>query len=629
MTIDLRRAILAVLLLLLLTTAASAHGGAFRGPRGVTPGSRIPSDPPAAPGPTTPPRRGPITPPKAPGHPGPGAAPGPVSQPERPPAPATPARPTTPQGRPVGTPAAGPGISHWVYWWNLNRERILSLRSLQAARLRASTTESSPHFLGEGGDRNVRASESAEARRAIISALLTAAEDDNPDVATGAILALGKAGDPAAIPLLTKLVDQKTADRTVPESAALALGMIGVPEHGVRAFLTAVARDEKRPWRTRAFATLGLGFHDDAGAIPSLMSLWRRKAPHNEIAASALLAIGLIGDEILVPDLAEALSGHPGRRERDDQLRAHTAAALGMIRSRAALPALMRSLGDPEKQVRRQATLSIATMAGPEDETVIKLLLYVLGKDRDSQTRAFAAVALGEIGSPKAADSLLYAYRKGDGVVVPYAALGLALLARNSEADGVSERIVPFLRAQFMERKNVDLRGALALSLGIAGDRQAIEPLTRILQASGAPTLRGHVAVGLGLLGATEAAPALRKALTERSDPAIKREIALALGLLGDREATAVLIDLVRSGRTEYVRGSAATAVGRLVSTTSALQLVEVLRDSGNSNTTRAFVAVALGLALDRHEVPLLSRVGEHYNYRMVVASVTELLTFL
>jgi len=623
MTIDLRRATLAVLILLLLTTIATAHGGAFRGPRGVTPGSRVPSDMPSPPGPTAPPGDGPITPPQSPGNPGP------VSQPERPPAPATPPRPASPRGRLGGTPVSGPSLSHWVYWWNLNRERILNLRSLQAARLRASSTESSPHFLGEGGDRNVRQSDSEEARQAIVAALLTAAEDDNADVATGAILALGKAGDPTAIPLLTKLVDRKSADRTVRESAALALGMVGTSDHGVRAFLVEVTRDEKRRWRTRAFATLGLGFLDDAGAIPSLMSLWRGKAPHNEVSASALLALGLVGDEILVPDLAEALSGRPERREKDDQLRAHTAAALGMIRSRAAIPALMRSLRDPEKQVRRQATLSIAAMAGPEDETVVKLLLHVLAKDRDSQTRAFAAVALGEIGSPKAADHLLYAYRKGDGVVVPYAALGLALLARNAKADGVSERIVPFLRAQFLERKNVDLRGALALSLGIVGDREAVEPLVKLLKKPGDPTLRGHVAVGLGLIGAKEAAPALRKALTDRSDPTVKREIALALGLLGDREATAVLIDLVKNGRTEYVRGSAATAVGRLVSTAAALELVEVLKDPRNPNTTRAFVAVALGLALDRHEVPLLSRVGEHFNYRMVVASVAELLTFL
>jgi HEAT repeat protein len=631
---QIRRAVLALLVLSLLTPAVLAHGGSFRGPGGITPGSRFPVDPSPTtpgqktPGPITPPDpgsgTGPITPPDLPSQPGTG----PIDTPRAVPGSGGQTAPATPPGR-AGPLPQGPGLEHWIFWWTLNRERILNLRALQASRLRSRTAKTSPHFMGESGGRNARNEAGGDGRAQIITALLAAAEDSNADVATGAIIALGKAGDPAAIPPLMKLVGKNSADASIPESAVLALGMIGESSLGVRTFLIEVASDRQQRVRTRAFAALGLGFLSDPGAIPALMTEYHGRHRSNDVPASALVALGLLGDEIIVPDLSAALSGRLNHRETDDQRRAFIATALGMIRSRAALPALDRALMDREVEVRRQAVLSIGALARPDDAQVVGHLLKLLGGERDSQTRAFAAVSLGEIGAPGAADALLYAYRKGDALVVPYAALGLALLARNSPADGLAERIVPFLRAELLERKNSDLRGALALATGIAGDREAVPALRKILTREGNPTLRGHAAMALGLIGAEEAIEDLRKALTDRADPDAQREIALALGLLGDREAAAILISLVKNGRSEYVRGSAAMAIGRLADPTIARQLVEVLSDKSSPATTRAFVAVALGFSLDRHDVPLLSRIGEHLNHRMVVAAVAEVLTFL
>ena len=273
--------------------------------------------------------------------------------------------------------------------------------------------------------------------------------------------------------------------------------------------------------------------------------------------------------------------------------------------------------------------LSIGALARPEDQQTLKYLVQVLSTDRDPQVRGFAAIALGETGAPKAADALLYAYRKGDALVVPYAALGLALVARNAEDPALSERIRPFLRGQLLERGNTDLKGALAVALGIAQDRASVKPLLALLRGQGDPYLRGHAAVALGLIGAEEAIPSLRKILTERGSPEVQREVALALGLLADREAVALLTDLVRDGRTEYVRGSAASALGRLATPAAAEALREVLDNERNPATTRAFVAVALGLVMDPHPVPLLARLGEHFNHRMATESVAEVLTFL
>lgn len=601
--------------LLLLSSPVFAHGGSWRGPGWPPPSQGVPTDPGAPRTPTLPGDPGTPTPPPLPGNPG---------------VPTNPGGPTLP-GAPVPprrTPSAGPDLSHWTVWWSLNRERLLDLRALQTERLRARTNAAGPFFFGDGRDEAPEEGASDEARRAILDALLAAAGEKNADVASGAVVALGKAGAERVLPRLKELVDDERADATVNESAALAMGMVGGGAE-TRTFLIDVMTDGRRRTRTRAFAALGLGFLGDPGAIPALVSQSRQKEAQRDVPSCALLALGLLGEEMLVPDLGQGLSGRPGRREADDLLRAYHAAALAGIRSAEAIPSLLTALRDGDENVRRQAVLALASVAGPEDEEVVKILLYVLGSDRDSQTQCFAAVALGEIGSPLAADALLYAFRKGESAIVPYAALGMGLLARNAADTAVSERIVPFLRAQLAERANHDLQGALAVSLGIARDAAAARPLTKMLDDEGDPELRAHLAIALGLIGDREAAPALRRALEDRSSPSLQREAALALGLLADSEAVEILTKLVREGTTEYVRGSAATALGRLASPEAAEALREILVDQDAPDTTRAFVAVALGLVLDRHPVPILSRLGDHLNQRMATAAVAEVLTLL
>jgi len=622
-----KTALLALTAIVLLTGIADAHGGRWQGP------------------PNSPPRRGPMDPmprPKLPGDPPPPppppsrTTPPPKKENNPPPTPEFDPTQPPPNASPEGTPRtsrrtspSSPGLSHWTYWWNLNREPLLQLRKMQQERLAARTASDSPIFLGPGKGRRTVDPGAREARDAIVNALLDAARDGNKDVATGAIIALGKSGDVRATSLLMELAVDKNAHGTVNESAVLALGLLVNRAPDVRIFLTKIAGIRRHAVRTRAFALLGLGYLGSPGAVPVLVRSARRAGTPRDLSGAAVIGMGLLGDEIVVPELSAWLSGRPSRRLADGVLRAHCAAALGMIRSRSALPALLRSLRDRDAEVRRQAVLSLGALLDPEDEAGLKALIHHMGNDKDSQTRAFAAVALGETGAPVAGDALLYAYRKGDSTVVPYAALGMALLARNAESAAVSERVVPVLRKQFADRGSADRRGALAISLGIAGDTKAVKPLLKALEDTSDPGLRAHVAIALGLIGSDEARPALREALREKTSPDLQREAAIALGLLGDREAVTVLDRLVRNGRTEYVRGSAALALGRLATPETAESLRAYLADRGNPGTTRAFVAVALGLVLDRAEVPKLSRIGDHLNHRMATAALIEVLTLL
>jgi len=525
-------------------------------------------------------------------------------------------------------PSAPPGPSTWSSTWKLNREQILKLRELQEDRLKARTPSTSPHFFGDGDGSASREERKSEAWNAILDTLMEAAREKHPDVSTGAVVALGKAGDPRALPLLMELVKDDRVHHTVNESAALAIGMIGEGGLEVRQFLERTVADPTRRTRTRALAAVGLGFLGDPGAIPALMSFVHGKEKSRDVPTCSILAVGLLADEMLVPDLAQALSGPIHLREKDDFLRAYHGAALGIIGSRTAIPALIRSLRDKEVEVRRQAAMSLAALAGPEDKDVSEALVRTMKTDRDHGVQAFCAIALGEIGTPEP-EALLWAYREGNPTLVPYAALAMGLWARRGTDPEIAGKIRTILHRDFVREGNLNKRGALTVALGVSGERKAIPDLLKLLRSKSEPGVRSHAAIALGLIGAEEAIPDLRKLLTERASPALQHESAIALSLMGDRGATQILLKLVREGSSEYVKGSAAAALGRLADLDTAMVLREILADKTNQAMTRAFVAVALGKAMDRRPYPILSRIGTHLNHSMAVDAVLEMLTIL
>jgi HEAT repeat protein len=426
-----------------------------------------------------------------------------------------------------------------------------------------------------------------------------------------------------------RLVGNRNADKTVRESSALALGMLATKDPDICTFLGDVAADQNQERRTRAFAALGLGFNGDIGAIPALMSRARAKEKNRDVPACAILALGLLGDEIVVPDLSRNLGGRADRRMKDDILRAYNGAALALIRSRAALPALLTALSDKDIEVRRQAALSLGAIAKPEDAAVIKKLSSVLQTDKNVAVKAFAAFALGEIGNESSVQILMHAYRFGDGFVPHYCTLALAVIGRKTKDSELRGQLTKFIRGELRRRGSNDMRGVLATAVGIIGDMEAIKDIMKIVNSRSDPTLRAHAVLTVGLLNHRAALPVLREILKERSSPVLMRETALTLGIMGDSEANRILIKLVKEGSSEYIRGSAAISLGRLATPDTAQELVKLLTDEKGKNMTRAFAAVALGLALDRDPVPVLSKLGDHLNHFMVVAALGEALTLL
>ena len=102
----------------------------------------------------------------------------------------------------------------------------------------------------------------------------------------------------------------------------------------------------------------------------------------------------LRADESLDP-LIDALSN------RKKNIRLHAATLLGAINDPKAIPALIETLKDNNKLVRREASTALSRMGEPAVDPLIDIL-----EDDDWRVRGAAAWALGNLGDEKAIPAL-------------------------------------------------------------------------------------------------------------------------------------------------------------------------------------------------------------------------------
>lgn len=619
-----RRTLLAVAAtaaVLALASEALAHGGQYQpppppGPRGWVPPGRQPLGPgTGGPGkglppttPSTPPSGGPTT-----GGPGPVTGPstggGPLTGPGT-------GTPTTPPPRPVNVPGAL-SKDHWTRWWYANRSFVIDLHARAGEKNRVVTP-------GRG-----TTTEAELWRAKAEDALLRALEDRDEDVASAAAIALGKAGDPGVAPRLRELMLNKKRQLPVREAAALALGLVGVEKdvksaRETRRALESIAASRKAQQRLRGMAVYAMGLRTDAGSVPFLLDVAGSNAPTWDVPAAGASALGLAANEMTFEDLVRLLQGPKRLKKRETIARVYAAHGLACAGDPAAIPALRKAALDKEEQVRRAAVLALGALASPDDAETAKILHWVINRDKDTVTRNMAALSIGRIGDPGAERALRYWFKKGKGRHQPFAALGLGLLARKNDDPGIPK----LLAKEFDRRANADLRGSLAIALGLAGDPSHAKVL-RSACGGGNPDVQAHAAVALGLLGDKASAPVMREMLRNQGNPVIVREAALGLGLLGDRASIKVLVNIVERGNGVFERGSAAIALGRIGGSESATALTDLLSDEDRPAIARAMGAVGLGLLLDRTEGRGLHRLGADLNWYVQTSTIEEILTIL
>ncbi|WP_432645675.1 HEAT repeat domain-containing protein [Methanobrevibacter sp.] len=112
------------------------------------------------------------------------------------------------------------------------------------------------------------------------------------------------------------------------------------------------------------------------------------------VVEDALGQLEIKGSEAL-DDLIGALS------HRKKNVRLHVATLLGAINDERAIPALIETLNDNNKLVRREASTALSRMGAP----AVDPLIEILGND-DWKVRGAAAWALGNLGDEKAIPEL-------------------------------------------------------------------------------------------------------------------------------------------------------------------------------------------------------------------------------
>ncbi len=353
----------------------------------------------------------------------------------------------------------------------------------------------------------------------------------------------------------------------------------------------------------------------------------------------ALVPLSATGRDQIMPVLERALMSE------DFDTRAAALIAIGRVADAPIWsPRLLRSLRDPNRQVRESTGLALGILGTPNS---LPLLLDAL-HDRTSarrlaarpngletRTRAFAAIGLGLIGEQRAVPDLIevvQAHRSFASDDVPVAAVqALGLIG--------SARAVPTLMKIIEDRSaSQRLRAAAPTALGRFGDANASIELRKLLSRPDLDTLvlwsallatgrhwagthdteavqrlthwmkdrnpqtRHFATISLGQVGGPEARRALLLTSLDAADTH-QPWISLALAWLG-REGEADVTLVARVRRSFQEAGSAdaqsghALALGLLRDTASAAAILRSLRETREVNA-RADLALAVGLLGD------------------------------
>jgi HEAT repeat protein len=253
------------------------------------------------------------------------------------------------------------------------------------------------------------------------------------------------------------------------------------------------------------------------------------------------------------PDPAElALHGRAAGRSLD-------ALATGLLRKlrgedRRVLTTLLEASGQIDRArrdtrrpgpVRRARAAELLGAAGAAD--ALPDLTRLL-RDRDPDVRAAAARALGKLGHPQAASSLLATL--GAERPVPAGVVSIALLH-------LGPACAPALRDGLDIGNGPHVRTLAAELLGRLGAIEAADRLIEAVDSDPFPAVRAAAARALGRAGVPRAAAPLERALARDPAAEVRRAAAWALGELGGGAAVDGLAAALSSGDHALAREAA------------------------------------------------------------------------
>jgi HEAT repeat protein len=380
-------------------------------------------------------------------------------------------------------------------------------------------------------------------------------KDRDPAVRALAARLLEHVGAKAApaIPVLIETLSD--SDDEVQYAALEALESIG------RAVVPAVLRamtNERTRLRGGATSLAARMAGEDERLLPGLLKAMRDPSPY--VRRCATFGLGKMRrhpDEV-VPVLIAALSDQAeakeeptapalDRRSTDGPLCRSAALALGNMgpSARAAIPALLKSLNDPDQGLSAVSCYALVKI-DPQDKRIVPSLVEVL-KGQSPGSRADAASALGRIGpQAKAAVSALLEALKAKDERDPERAQSLREAAAYAlgRIDWQTEETVPAL-AEALKAPDRDgsLRRTIVRALTQLGPKakRAIPALIDLIESGWSGAEGDEVVNALAAIGSEEAVPRLVKILHDAKATETTLTVAVqALGKLGPKAKAAV-----------------------------------------------------------------------------------------
>ncbi len=338
------------------------------------------------------------------------------------------------------------------------------------------------------------------------------AADRLPDGEEAAHLlyACGIAGDPAAVPELSR---------------AARKGEIG----GVR--LTDIERSH---------AVTGLGRTAGYAAVDEIVSTLRSRRSGIETKRAAALALGRLLRDVVQPDPdAAERAGRALRecfeKENDTVLRGFAAVSLGAARPPRSLPLLMEAIDHGgNASVKPYCALALGlgarTAGGDEARKIGNFLRGEL--DKAAQMELGSALSLG-LGLSKASDGEEDLIERLKWPRLPAPVRGTA-----AQGIGLLGTVTPMGVETLREAASDGTPGVVedaALALGLLGQRAIAKDLAIRLPRAGSAHAQSRLMLALIYLAHTESVEPLLLVLRDKGTPSTAREFAaVALGILGD-----------------------------------------------------------------------------------------------
>ena len=294
------------------------------------------------------------------------------------------------------------------------------------------------------------------------------------------------------------------------------------------------------------------------------------------------------------------------------------------------------------RELRQSASLAFGMLGDLDDDGPdkdIRAALQDAAGNADAQVKNFSVIALGQVGGrPGDGDKPLDGAKdvrkylqeqlsKGKTQVKPWAGLAIGVMERGL-ADANMEQSADSLRSLKMalqaSKTNVNV-GAYAIGLGIAGDTDSEKVLLDKLENMSDDDVRGYIAIGLGLMNSVSAIEPIQQ-VVEKSKyrGELLKQAAISLGLLGDKALVGKLVTMLNEeAKTLTTQAAIASALGFIGDARSVDPLVEMLQDDSKTGAARGFAAVALGIVADKEPLPWNAKFSVDINYRANTTTLT------